>query len=399
MRKTSKIVFALFLVVSMLAFPVGAVMASSFSGDEKPLNEVEAVGSTTFEAGNYLIQNRTYKRFAQVDNNDSGNNYSTEGAVIEQFPLEYSSQQIWRIFPLGTGYYKIECFRSGRCLSVKSGDEHSKMGAIVQKTYTGAYNQQWKIIRTRNGSYKIKARSSEDYTTYDLVLDVNTQGLHSVDGLNLKQREYIDNSSYKDEWFVFKIKSDAQIGIVGIIEDKHDHKSCFNSAINSIAATDGYNSISCKLTNYLTKNKCKDVLQKSKAFISRSHGYYSATSTYILTSTNRTQWLSSVDIYDYDSNTVLTNLSNVYMVLYVGCYTAYRGTDSGARNLVVASYDAGARFVTGFEASISCDGANKWVESFFKYYEEGYSLRTSAKKATNDNKSYTGISTCKYLGS
>ena len=114
MKVTRKTVFAFLLVVAMLALPVGAVAESTHSGNEKALNEVNAVSSTAFEIGNYLIQNRTYKRFAQVDNNDSDNNYSTEGAVIEQFPLEYSSQQIWRIFPLGTGYYKIECFRSGR---------------------------------------------------------------------------------------------------------------------------------------------------------------------------------------------------------------------------------------------------------------------------------------------
>lgn len=395
MRKTSKIVFALFLVVSMLAFPVGAVMASSFSGDEKPLNEVEAVGSTTFEAGNYLIQNRTYKRFAQVDNNDSGNNYSTEGAVIEQFPLEYSSQQIWRIFPLGTGYYKIECFRSGRCLSVKSGDEHSKMGAIVQKTYTGAYNQQWKIIRTRNGSYKIKARSSEDYTTYDLVLDVNTQGLHSVDGLNLKQREYIDNSSYKDEWFIFKLGYD--IGIIGIQDDStsHDHKTWVNSVLNSIAIKGDYSSVNCKLTDHMTLSQGLSVIKNSKIFAFRGHGYGSSSESRIYL--GESSYVSSISIYNFNTKTVLQDLSKVYIAVYTGCETAYGGTGSSARNIVTASVKAGTDFAIGFEDTIDCASASKWQEAFFEYLITE-SVASAAIKATNKCSSASnGINSCRVL--
>ncbi len=343
--------------------------------------------------GVYFIQNRTYERFAQIDN-DKAPNYSASGAAIEQFPIDGGDYQKWNLTALGDGYYKILSVKSGLALSVKAGHETSKMGDIIQEAYTGATRQQWKIIKTANGSYKIKARSSEGYTTYDLVLDVNTQGLHSVDGLNLKQREYVNNTSYKDEWFLFRVGT--EIGIVGIATSGHDHDSCYNGVLNSLAMMGNYNTVSCNLVSIMTKSECLGVLQNSRVFVSRSHGGYSATSSYIATKSDGSMWMSSVDIYNFDTNTVLKNLNGVYLAVYSGCHTAYGGTGSSARNLVTASVKAGADYAIGFADSIDCDAGSEWLEVFFEYLSDDNSVLDAVLYATNSvANSGNGIASCR----
>ena len=76
---------------------------------------------------------------------------------------------------------------------------HKENIDLVLKPYTGSNNQKWKITLTSYGSYKIKAKSSESITDRDLVMVVQTNILYS-EGLNIQQRQYVDNTSYKDEW-------------------------------------------------------------------------------------------------------------------------------------------------------------------------------------------------------
>lgn len=78
------------------------------------------------------------------------------------------------------------------------------------------------------------------------------------------------------------------------------------------------------------------------------------------------------------------------LALFVGCYTSYHSNTS----LTDAAVAAGADYSIGFKDSINCNGANKWTESFFNYLEEGYSVEEAAERASYDNDSYNGISSC-----
>lgn len=346
MKKTMRIVFALLLVAAMLAFPVGAIAESTHSGEAGALSGLSATSSETIWAGTYYIQNRKYKRFAQIDNNDSNNNYETDGAIIEQFPLDGESYQQWFITPTGSGYYKIMSNQSGLFLTVKSGDEHSNMGTIVQKSYSGSKNQQWKITKTSHGSYKIKARFSEDYSTDDLVLCVNTQGLHSVDGLDLKQRVFVDNTSYMDEWFLFA--DGSRIGIIGILQDSsgHDHKTWANSVLNSIAAKGDYSDVNCNLVYSMTLSQGLTVIKRSKIFAFFGHGYGNANESRICL--GGSSYVSSVSIYNFNTKTVLQDLSNVHIAVYNGCNTAYGGTGSSAKKYRNCVCQSGSRLCNRF---------------------------------------------------
>ena len=91
-------------------------------------------------------------------------------------------------------------------MSVKSTQTTDEDKKLIQEAYAGLSRQQWSIEQTENGSYKIKAKSSEGLSE-DLAM---VAGWHLGDewsaidtqGANVEQRLYIDNDSYKDEWYL-----------------------------------------------------------------------------------------------------------------------------------------------------------------------------------------------------
>ena len=70
---------------------------------------------------------------------------------------------------------------------------------VVQQTYTGDSRQKWSIATADSGAYIIRPQSKEGSET-DWCLSVST-GI-GANGRNVQQREYTNNSDYKDEWFI-----------------------------------------------------------------------------------------------------------------------------------------------------------------------------------------------------
>ena len=121
-------------------------------------------------------------------------------------------------------------------------------------------------------------------------------------------------------------------------------------------------------------------MQNSKIFISRSHGGYNENCTWLaLYDTGTASRLYSTYIYDTNSSTALVDFSNLDIMLYVGCSTAYGG-ETGS-NLATASVNAGAKCAIGFEETISCNGANSWTSYFTKFYTEGETIEDAAQLA------------------
>ncbi len=148
--------------------------------------------------GTWFIQNRHESLYMQVDDDDEPN-YTNDGGIAEVRSFNGADYQKWIFTNAGDGYYKITSKISGYAVTVPSGEETEEDVDLVLKPYTGSNNQKWKITLTSYGSYKIKAKSSESITDRDLVMVVQTNILYS-EGLNIQQRQYVDNTSYKDEW-------------------------------------------------------------------------------------------------------------------------------------------------------------------------------------------------------
>ena len=161
--------------------------------------------------------------------------------------------------------------------------------------------------------------------------------------------------------------------LIGVPETGHDHSSCLTTS-STYLSNYGYPTTIYTNTSALTKYGVISLLSNSgtKVFASRSHGGYTANSTYIeLPSTN----LYSTDLSGYD-------LSNLYVALFIGCWTGYGGV--GGNNLPSAAVAQGADCSVGFSQSIGCAKANEWTVQCF------YDLCVAE---------YTVYQTCTYLGS
>ena len=157
--------------------------------------------------GEYFIQNREKEKYLQIDD---GVEATTSGATMEQWEFEGNGKQKWSIMSLDNGYYQIISEESGYALSVPSSQTSTADVPLVQERYVGASRQQWSITKTTYGSYKIKARSSEGLTT-DLVMVVGAAVSDIGNGVDIEQREYQANNSFKDEWLLAFIKCESSV--------------------------------------------------------------------------------------------------------------------------------------------------------------------------------------------
>lgn len=158
--------------------------------------------------GTFLIKNRHYEKFIQVDNNDAPN-YANNGGIIEQWTYDGGNYQKWKFEYISAGYYKILSAVSDYAITVPSGKEESADVSLILTPYTGSINQHWRITQTSHGFYKIKAKSSMN-SSKDLAMRVNTKGVHSEDGLNIMQMPYTDDIDFKDEWWLMTREDSAQ---------------------------------------------------------------------------------------------------------------------------------------------------------------------------------------------
>lgn len=178
----------------------------------------DTASSVTLVDGEYYIQNRFRPRYVQVDDNDKPG-YSTSGSILEQWNFCGDAHQRWMITSVGDGYYKIVNVKSDKAISVPANKIGSEDVALVQEPYAGLDRQKWKITWTKYGSFKIKAKSAEAITNKDLAMVIGDSLLGDSDGLNVEQRKYVDNNSFRDEWNLHFVMSDTGTAVEGQKKD------------------------------------------------------------------------------------------------------------------------------------------------------------------------------------
>ena len=324
----------------------------------------------------------------QVDDDDEPN-YINDGGIAEIRSFNGADYQRWIFTNAGDGYYKITSKISGYAVTVPSGEETEEDVDLVLKPYTGSNNQKWKITLTSYGSYKIKAKSSESIIDRDLVMVVQTNILYS-EGLNIQQRQYVDNTSYKDEW----ILQPYSVVFYGVTNSGHNHISSLNS-IQTTMLNGNWKSVTVR-SGAITANQCKNDLLSTNVFTSRSHGQLvlrAGTTTEVSTGIvlNDNDGSNKVIFYGHAWNGMESgsgsidsgeNYSNIDVVLFIGCNTAYGG--NGGRNLPAAIVDQGARAAVGFKDSIDCVEANTWTTNFYNKMLQGATLQEAVDYACGE---------------
>lgn len=356
------------------------------------------------DEGIYFIKNKEVGKYMQIDDNDDPD-YNTSGSHMELWDYDGGGYQRWELIHIGDGYYEIVSEKSGMALCVPSGFTDENEVALIQETYSNLSRKKWKITKSSSGAYILRPKSGESYDT-DWCMCAGGQFLWVTDGLNVEQRSYEYNDSYKDEWEL-ELVDDYIITFYGISNSGHDHSSCLKTVRGNLHDA-GFNNITLK-TGAISSSDCLSDLKNSNVFTSRSHGYLvvwkgtdTASSTGIMLNDGEPE---TVALFSHSwsgmtsgstSITAADSFAGVNMVLFIGCQTAYDGTTG--RNLPAVVSSQGAEVAIGFSESINCSDANKWTKDFYSYLLEGHTVQESVDYASGNRSDTSGLKSAVVFG-
>ena len=132
------------------------------------------------------------------------------------------------------------------------------------------------------------------------------------------------------------------------------------------------------VTDKICKESIITGMETSKVFVSRSHGL----PTCILINDDSagadSMYLEVTDIYNFETNIALIDLSDCDLVAFIACQT---GAHSDNQGIIHAAVAAGADAAIGFGQSINTDKADTWMMHFLNFYMQGYSINNSIVEA------------------
>ena len=163
------------------------------------------VGGTTYSAsydvyvteianGTYFLKSKDTSRYVDIEDQNMAN-----GTNIHQWDFHGGDSQCWIFTHLGDGYYSIKSANStsNYYLGVLN-DGTATDTQVVLRTGSLTDGMKWKVSVTTSGAYKITPKTGEPN---DRVLAVGWYAINS-NGIDIKQRDYVDDSNYKDEWII-----------------------------------------------------------------------------------------------------------------------------------------------------------------------------------------------------
>ena len=162
----------------------------SYTLDVKVLND-----------GTYFLRNIESGLYADME----GTTVSS-GVPVEKWTFDGSDSEKWNFTHLGANVYTITIgSNSSYYMGVASGAVNDEPGIVL---YTGTVTDRmkWKVERG-NAGYKIVSYLNSGY-----VLAVDTDG--TSPGENLILGDWRDNTSYKDEWNLYGIKTTVNLDLI-----------------------------------------------------------------------------------------------------------------------------------------------------------------------------------------
>lgn len=317
----------------------------------------------TLSSGEYFIENRHYEEFVQIDDNDAPS-YNNNGGIIEIWPFDGGEYQKWVFTHVGDGYYKISSKKNGFAITVPQGNETTDNVDLILSPYTGLDRQKWTIELTSHGSYKIKAKSSINYTSKDLVMDMEMDPFYT-DGLNIRQREYVDNETYRDEWLIYNDSILFSQTVLATSSASNINQHIKNS----------YN-FNCNITGFindeLSENEFKKQMGEVVSFCIITHG--GEIENKLQLSDGDIFWLSELDAMNDDT------FNGLQIAILPCCYSGR----TGGASFVDSLRDKGVDVVIGFQGSIEQTTTMYWTEQFIDYLTQGFTVNASITSANSD---------------
>ncbi|MBE6629611.1 MAG: hypothetical protein E7624_02025 [Ruminococcaceae bacterium] len=378
MKKAKKHI-ALILAILILFSALSALTISVSASYMPPTNETSITG------GSFYIQNADSLKYMQIDN-DEEPSYSASGAITELWGYDGEDQQRWRINKLSGPYYQIICEKSGLALSVQEDCLDDSGDSLIQEPYVNSHRQQWTITKTTRGTYVIRPRSSESYST-DWCMCAGTSFFGITDGLDVEQKEYSNDSSLKDEWYLYNTYITTLLAINdsdGWSRDPYFTPTSryFTNWVSSSIYTETYSS-------YTVQNMIQ-CMQRSSIFYIHTHG--SRTSFKI---SNSPISITTNDLANID-------LSHMEFALLLTCNTGEGGYNQAnvnaktPQNMVERLVCCGVETVIGFSASTYVVDCNWFAENFTRLMLETdtticQAIRTLSLNATYGEIAYLAV--------
>ncbi|WP_370084176.1 RICIN domain-containing protein [Streptacidiphilus sp. MAP12-16] len=131
--------------------------AGSFTATINPhgvrLLRVTPTAGSGYTALHYNLVNAASGKYLDV----SGGSTADAAGVVQQ-PSNGAADQQWQLVPTGDGFYKVDNVNSGKLLDVPGGST-AQGTQLVQYHDDNSAGSQWKLTPTGNGSYTVTARS------------------------------------------------------------------------------------------------------------------------------------------------------------------------------------------------------------------------------------------------
>lgn len=314
---------------------------------------------TEIANGTYFLKSKDTSRHVDIENQIMSN-----GTNIHQWDFHGGDSQRWIFTHLRNGYYSIKSANhpSGYYLGV-SNDGTATDTQVVLRTGNLTDGMKWKVSVTTSGDYKITPKTGE---ANDRVLAVGWYVLN-VNGIDIKQRDYVDDENYKDEWNPCIITPDFTNMYIGASDGDPIMPGILRTVKNQFI-NHGYfgNSLTSS-----TKDELIYMLKESNIFSAITHG----NQTSIRLTNNVFFSVDDVDLLDS------SDLNQLVFVYLGACKTGMGG--STATNLVNSFYSKGVENVIGFTISVLVDETNFWSTEFMSNIAKGQSIGNAISNADN----------------
>ncbi len=302
---------------------------------------------TEIPNGSYFLENKQTGYYADIEGPTM-----SPGTIIHQWSFHGGTSQKWFFSHLEDGYYAIKSSNSSSAYYMGVINDSSELDIdVVLRTGSINDGMKWKIEKTANGAYKIIPKTGE---SRGYILATTTSD--SENGHKLVQGAYVDNNSYRDEWYLLKtIKQYSQVSL------EYAQAISFNTIVQRHYKSN-YNAYGSTYTS-ITKNTFINEMTGVPYFGGMLHGG----------AVEDKLRISSSEILTLADITALPNtcFSSVKLIILTSCYS---GRSNGFVDTLISK---GVDVVIGFKGDIEQTTSAFWTQCFIFALTQGNTVQNS----------------------